>query len=245
MADMKSLYDMIYQRKSFRKYKDIPVDEETLNKVFDFIKSAKSLYPEIKVAAEILKREQIRTIMSWMPPQCIAIYSEEHEWDLENAGFIFQQVDLYLQSLGLGACWVGLGRPKGTAVRNKENDGKFVILLTIGYPEESLRNDVSQFKRKSLAEISDVVDETLEPARLAPSAVNSQPWYFVHEGEVYHLFRTKPGLIKGRSLNDFNRIDVGIVLAHMYIAHSDTFSFYRGEYPEWKNGIYIGIFSIC
>ncbi|MBQ1251561.1 MAG: nitroreductase [Firmicutes bacterium] len=244
MADFKVLYDMIGQRKSFRKYKDIPVDEEVLAKVLAFIKDAKALYPEINVDAEILGREHIRTLMTWMPQQCIAIYSTEHEWDLENVGFIFQQVDLYIQSLGLGSCWVGLGRPKGAAVKNKENDEKFVILLTIGHPDETLRTDVSQFKRKSLSEISDTVDEALEPARLAPSAVNSQPWYFLHEDGIYHLFRTKPRSIKGRSLNDFNRMDVGIVLAHMYVAHPDTFSFFRGDHPEWKNGIYIGSFTI-
>ena len=48
------------------------------------------------------------------------------QFNLENAGFIFQQVDLYIQSLGLGSCWVGLGRPKGAAVKNKENKWGFV-----------------------------------------------------------------------------------------------------------------------
>lgn len=238
------LSKMIEKRKSFRKYKDAPVDENTLEQIRSFWENAKALYPEIGVKAEILKREQVRSLMKWLPPQVIAVYSEPHEWDLENVGFLFQQVDLYIQSLGLGSCWVGLGRPKGTAIHNKENDKKFVILLTVGYPEEELRSDLSQFKRRTLSEIADAPDEKLEPARLAPSAVNSQPWYFVADGKIYHLYRTKPGLIKGRSLNDFNRMDVGIALAHLYVAHPDSFRFYRGEHPEKDGMLYIGSFTL-
>ncbi|MBQ2764576.1 MAG: nitroreductase [Firmicutes bacterium] len=232
------LKDMIEKRRSFRKYKDVPVDEKTLAKIRDFWENAKTLYPEIGIDAEFLGREQVRSLMKWLPPQVIAIYSESHEWDLENAGFLFQQVDLYIQSLGLGSCWVGLGRPKGTATRN--SDKKFVILLTVGYPEEEFRSDISQFKRHTLSEIANAPDEKLEPARLAPSAVNSQPWYFVVDGDTYHLYRTKPGLIKGRSLNDFNRMDVGIALAHLYVAYPDSFCFYRGEHPEKEGLLYIG-----
>lgn len=30
--------------------------------------------------------------------------------DLENVGFMFQQMDLYQQTLGLDVCWLGMGR---------------------------------------------------------------------------------------------------------------------------------------
>lgn len=238
------LEEIIAKRKSVRKYKNVPLDDATLEKIRTFWENAKPLCPDLKVHAEFVERDKVRSLMSWLPPQVIAIYSEEGFLDLENVGFLFQQVDLYLQSLGLGSCWVGLGRPKGAAVQNKSKDQKFVILLTVGYPDEDFRSDISQFKRKSLAEISDAPDEKLEPARLAPSAVNSQPWYFVHDGNVFHLYRTKPGLIKGRSLNDFNRVDVGIVLAHMYAANSDTFRFWTGDHPERNGMLYVGSFEI-
>ncbi|MBR5328583.1 MAG: nitroreductase [Firmicutes bacterium] len=238
------LKELIAKRKSFRKYTDVPVDGATLEKIRDFWANAASICPELAVHAEVIDRDKVRSIMTWLPPQVIAIYSEEGELDLENVGFIFQQADLYIQSLGLGSCWVGLGRPKGAAVRNKAEDQKFVILLTVGHPAEELRNDLSQFKRRSLSEIADAPDEKLEPARLAPSAVNSQPWYFVHDGDIYHLYRTKPGLIKGRSLNEFNRMDVGIALAHLYVANQDSFRFWRGEHEEKDGLIYIGSFSL-
>lgn len=44
-----------------------------------------------------------------------------------NAGFIYQQVDLYLQSQGFGACWIGMGKAKSS-----RKDLKSVILIAFG-----------------------------------------------------------------------------------------------------------------
>lgn len=49
------------------------------------------------------------------------------------------------------------------------------------------------FKRKSMEQITDRPDAKLEPARLAPSAVNSQPWFFAHEGDTIHVWCSKKG----------------------------------------------------
>ena len=138
---------------------------------------------------------------------------------MENIGFLFQQLDLYLQTLGLGVCWLGMGRmnPKTTT----EVEGmKFVIMLAFGHPKgDQLRQDLKGFKRKSMDKITDKADPRLEPARLAPSAVNSQPWYFVHEGETIHVYCNKKG----------TRLDAGIALAHLYVANEESFRFCKVE----------------
>lgn len=74
-------------------------------------------------------------------------------------------MDLYLQTLGLGVCWLGMGKmnPKSA-------------------PE------VEGFRRKHLEQIADRADPRLEPAWLAPSSVNSQPWHFTHDGETIHVY---------------------------------------------------------
>ena len=90
------------------------MDSETIEKILSF--EMKPLYPEIKVRMDIVSRNQVKCICPWTTPQLIAIYSEETEGYLENIGFLFQQMDLYLQTLGLGVCWLGMGRmnPKTT-----------------------------------------------------------------------------------------------------------------------------------
>lgn len=228
-----TLKEMIFHRKSCRSYTGEPVDEATLEKIR--AADLRPLYPEIKVKTEIVRRDQVRSFLSWLPPQMIAIYSEKTEGYLENIGFLFQQLDLYLQSLGLGACWIGLGRMHPKTAPEVEGM-KFVILLAFGHPSgDQLRHDAAEFKRKSMEKISDRPDANLEPARIAPSAVNYQPWYFVHEGEKIHVYCSRKG----------GRLDIGIALAHLYIANEQTFRFVKAEnMPDLPGYRYIGSVSL-
>lgn len=236
-----NLNDIIYRRKSVRSYTDEKVNEDDLQKIKDFLETAKPLYPDIKVRAEITGKENIKCVLPlpWIPKQYVVIYSEDKTGAYENVGFIFQQLDLYLQSIGIGTCWLGLGRVNGPKASDKE-DMKFMIMLAFGYPEDELRQSTDEFKRHTLSEISDSVDERLEPARLAPSAVNSQPWYFVHDGDVIHAY-----CAHNKMLKDMNKIDMGICLAHMYVSNPDTFSFCKIENAaEVKGHYYTGSFTL-
>jgi len=212
-----TLNEMIFKRKSCRSFTGVPVDVATIETIKAF--PMKPLYPEIKVHRDIVPRNQVKCICPWTTPQLITIYSEETEGCLENIGFLFQQMDLYLQTLGLGVCWLGMGRmnPKTTA----EVEGmKFVIMLAFGHPKgDQLRHDLKDFKRKSMEQITDMPDLRLEPARLAPSTVNSQPWFFTHEGDTIHVWCSKKG----------SRLDAGIALAHLYVTNEESFQFFKAD----------------
>lgn len=232
-----TMQEMIFCRKSCRSFTGKPVEEELLKKIRAF--QPKPLYPDIKVRMEIVPREGVKCICPWTTPQVIAVYSEQKEGYLENVGFLFQQMELYLQSLGLGVCWLGLGKmhPKTAP----EVPGmQFVIMLAFGYPKgEQVRSDGKGFHRKPLEKIADREDPRLEPARLAPSAVNRQPWYFTHEEEFIHAYCVKNGL--GSAMNP---LDVGIALAHLYVANDDTFQFQKKGHPEMPGYRYIGSITI-
>lgn len=224
-----TLNEMIYLRKSCRSFAGKPVDAEMIEKVLSF--EPMPLYPEIKVRMDIVSRKKVKCICPWTTPQLIAIYSEEAEGYLENIGFLFQQMDLYLQTLGLGVCWLGLGRmnPKtATEVEGME----FVIMMAFGHPKgDQLRHDLKHFKRKTMEQITDKPDTKLEPARLAPSAVNSQPWFFAHEGETIHVWCSQKG----------SHLDAGIALAHLYVANEETFRFFKANCITDRPGYaYIG-----
>jgi hypothetical protein len=109
---------------------------------------------------------------------------------------------------------------------------KFVIMLAFGHPKgDQLRHDMKSFKRKSLEQIADKPDPRLEAARLAPSAVNSQPWYFTHEKDIIHAHRISNGIA-----GYMNCIDMGIALAHLYVANEETFRFFKAENPPAAAG---------
>jgi len=212
-----TLNEMIFHRKSCRSFTGKPLDAEKLQKLLSF--GPKPLYPEIRVHWDIVPRDQVRCICPWTTPQLITVYSEETDGCLENIGFLFQQMDLYLQTLGLGVCWLGMGRMDPRTAGSVEGM-RFVIMLAFGHPKgDQLRHDLKSFRRKPMEQITDRPDPRLEPARLAPSAVNSQPWYFTHEGDTIHVWCSKKG----------SRLDAGIALAHLYVSSADTFRFFKAD----------------
>ena len=236
------LKDMISRRKSVRKYTAQPVDDKTLADIEAFAAGMKPLYPDIRVESRIVTKEQVRFYLPWKTPQLLAIYSEKKEGYLENVGFLYQQMDLYLESLGLGSCWMGLGKVRG---EEGYNGLDFVILLAFGHTEDAFRTGAADFKREPLGKIADWEDPALEPARLAPSSVNSQPWYFIHEGESIHAFCTQRGMLRHPSFGAMNRIDMGIALAHLYICNPEKFRFFTCEGVSCPEGYgYIGSFAL-
>ena len=238
------LSSIIYKRKSVRKYTGEAVSQQIVEKILAFCKQAKPLYPQIHVEARVVEKDQVRFYMPWKTPQLLAIFSENKPGYLENTGFLFQQVELYLHSLGLGACWMGLGK-----FRKEETPQvagmEFVIFIAFGTPAEPLERQLKDFKRNSLEQITDQVDPRLECARLAPSSTNSQPWYFTHEGDLLHAFCCEAGFLRHKLLGSMNRIDMGIALAHLYLENRETFRFFETVPTNIPKGYrYTGSFTL-
>lgn len=230
---------MIRRRRSCRSFAGVPVADDVLEKIKAL--SMKPLYPDIQVHWEIVDREQVKCICPWTTPQLITIYSEVKDGYLENVGFLFQQMDLWLQSMDLGVCWLGMGKLAPQTARSVDGM-EFVIMLAFGHPKsEFLREDIREFKRKTLTDISDREDPRLESARLAPSSVNSQPWYFIHESDTIHVYCVQQGILKNKPMGYMNRIDMGIALAHLYVANPESFSFFKADQCQTVKGYgYIG-----
>lgn len=238
------LKNVIERRKSVRSYVSEPLEEAALADIRAFIAEMKPLDPSIRVGWDIVPASRIKCILPWKAPQLIAIYTEERDGALENAGFLFQQLDLYLQGRGIGACWLGMGKPDQQLAAK---DGlPFCMLIAFGTPKDDApRASAAEFKRKPLSDISDEADKGLEPARLAPSSVNSQPWYFTHEDGVIHVWRAQPGGLMRKALEKMNRIDMGIALAHLYVCNQERFRFFRAERPPVLKGfVYTGSLTI-
>ena len=102
-----------------------------------------------------------------------------------------------------------------------ESDLEYVITLVFGRPAEvSQRDSIEDFDRKPLSEIKEGKNhyDLLEAVRLAPSATNGQPWYFISEADQIHLYQLEPNFIKKFFYEKMNRIDMGIALTHLWLA---------------------------
>ncbi|MDO5826061.1 MAG: nitroreductase family protein [Methanosphaera sp.] len=236
------LEDIIYKRQSIRKYNNQKISDECINSIEEFIDNVKPLYPNINSDYDIVDSANVKTIMNWKAPYYLQIYSQNTENCFKNIGFIYQQVDLYLQGNDIGSCWVGVAKPR----KHNHENLKYIITIAFGKSDEDISRSTDEFKRKSLDEISDNYDDKLNVARLAPSAMNSQPWYFTHNNDnTYNIYRKKQNIIKRKLLDKLNQIDIGIALAHLYVANRDSFEYFTNEdYKKLDGYIYEGSFKI-
>jgi nitroreductase len=215
-TDYKRLSEMIYKRQSVRVYSAAAADilENNANLLETF--NVRPLRDDIRVKVKILGKNEVKNDRS---PYCLAFYSEEKPFHLENIGFIGQQIELELQSKGLGTCWWGMKKPKK---EYKKEDGlSCVITMTAGIVREAgTRSYPDGFKRKEPGEIiigNTEADSLTEVVRIAPSAVNLQPWLVEKEGNKYNFYIRRPKSMMERLIKDMRHIDMGIAMAHLYI----------------------------
>jgi nitroreductase len=214
-----AIYDVIFKRKSIRKYDNSPLDEDILNRISEELNNLIPLHNDIKIDIKIISGEDVKLRGMKQAPHYLAIFSEKKDGYLTNLGFMLQQVDLLFSASGIGSCWQGIPSPKGNVLKSSDLD--FIILIAFGIPAEPLyRDDTSQFKRKSLENITDIVDakELLEPVRLAPSAINSQPWFFTGTKDIIHACSNKPNFLKAILVNKYISIDAGIAIYHLKVS---------------------------
>lgn len=103
----------------------------------------------------------------------------------------------------------------------KKSGMEFVIMLAFGDTDENIhRADVSEFRRNSISEITDIPGskELLEPVRLAPSASNTQSWHFSGNIDNIIVSRKKLNLLKAQLYGKMNQIDIGIALCHLWLS---------------------------
>lgn len=222
----KYLYEIIEKRKSVRKYKETETDENIMREIMEFLPKIEPLYPEIKTEIKVFKDSESKGgLFAIKAPQYFGIFSESRAGNLENAGYMLQQLDLFLSLKGIGSCWLGMAKPKVEII--KENALDFIIAMAFGHPDENLwRQSKREFKRRGFTEISDTKDildsptilEILEAARLAPSATNSQPWYFEVKGNNIIVYKSKLNTLKAFVYGKMNQIDMGIAMCHLKLA---------------------------
>jgi len=226
--------EIIRMRKSIRKYDLDKLDEATLDAVRAKIGTVTPLFPDIRYSIEIA--DKTKGMFGVKAPHYLLFYSEEKDGFLENVGFIGQQLDLFFSGSGLGSCWLGMAKPE----EKVSGDLPFVICMAFGKPAEPLHRDISEFKRKPLDEICEGSDERLEAARLAPSGMNAQNWYFIADGGKIHCFRKKPGGVFGFASSRLGFIDMGIALCHIAEESCDFCFTKESETPERKGCFYAG-----
>ena len=215
--DIVNFYETIFKRKSVRKFDLSPVHEKEILEIKSYMNTIKPLYSEIKTEMKIISQSDVKPMMAVKAPNYIAIFSEDKDGYLTNAGFMMQQLDLYLSYNGFGSCYQGMAKPKDEILKSTKL--KCVIMIAFGKPEETLhRKSISEFNRKSIDKITLISgkNDFIEAVRIAPSAMNGQPWFFTGDKTRINAYAVKQGLLK-KMMGNMNKIDMGIALCHIWI----------------------------
>ena len=237
-----TMQEAIYKRRSTRDFDTQPLSAEQLADFEAFVnEKTRPLFPDIEFECKMVNGS-VRGFFAVQAPHYMLFYSKKTEGYLPNTGFILQQLDLYLSAQGIGSCWLGVTKPGAGIGLPKKSGLQYVVMLAIGKSKSTPYRTPDEFKRLTMEEISTPADARLEPARLAPSASNGQPWQFVPGPEGFEVYCVPKRVL----FADLNRIDIGIALAHLYICNPDTFRFDSTAQPaeERPGQYYMGRVSI-
>lgn len=246
-----NLYQMIFKRRSIRKFKPEAVSERLQNDILAFAGRVTALCPEISTCLEIKdntdKSLLIKGLWKVDAPYYLVLYSEETDGYMMNAGYILEPVLLYMAGKGLGACYLGGSHIAGGAPAGM----KTVMLVAFGYPRLLLYRDPATARRLPLKELCVFKEEVGEPVknilkavRLSPSALNSQPWRFIVYNDRIYAFACKE-LFPSSSLAAMRDLSMGIMLSHLSIAAEELWMNLKIEVEEqmakksYKSGSYV------
>ncbi len=221
-----SIYETIFMRRSVRKYDMTGNDAHIPESIRQALQKLEPLDPAIRTEHRVLAAGEARSALFGVAaPYYLAAYSEPAEGYLMNTGYMLQQLDLRLSQSGIGSCWLGMTKPSRDV--EAAGDMEFVIVMAAGTPAVPVhRYAVSEFRRKPLAELTNIpgyredpaILSILEAARLAPSASNTQPWFFSGTAGAIRVGRQVLNPLKAMAYGRMNQIDIGIALCHIKVA---------------------------
>ena len=154
-------------------------------------------------------------------------------------GYSFEKLILRATEMGIGTVWIGgtMNRAAFEKACRLDKDEIMPCITPVGYAAEHMsvreslmRKGVKADSRKSAAELffegsfrtplplaaaSEAwLPDLFEMVRLAPSAVNKQPWRILHKDGAYHFYEKKDKGYVSDAVGDMQKIDVGIALCH-------------------------------
>jgi nitroreductase len=237
--------ELIRRRRSVRTYSSVAVPAKVKEEIKNYLNGLKGPF-QAKIRFELLDkrtnnaRAKVKLGTYGViqgAPSFIAAVVEKGEYSLLQLGYVFEDLILYLTSLGLGTCWLaGTFDKKNFALAVKvKSEEMLPIVSPVGYPSK-IRSPIDvlikpltglkmRMKWKYLFFSDDfnlpLHDEAageytlpLEMVRLAPSASNKQPWRIVRKNRLFHFFLDHDPVYASRYPYDIQRIDIGIAMFH-------------------------------
>ena len=230
---MMNIEKSIRERKSVRTFDGQELSKEDREKLSEFMKNIELPF-DMQIEFQFLEGMNCPVVVG------TNLYVGAKLKDLpffnEAFGYAFEKFILFAQSLGIGTVWIGgtMDRALFEKEMNLKEDELMPCVSPIGYPakkmslrESLMRKGINADERKSFEEIVFInsFDQPLHPesanelylplemVRLAPSAVNRQPWRILVDQNYVHFYLKRSKNFHGGKI-DMQKIDMGIALCH-------------------------------
>lgn len=218
-------FEAIFSRRSIRHFLHEKIEWDVLADILEFADNLPMLMEgiavEFKLVSNIETKQGFHGPFNVKAPYYLCISSEEKEDYLLNAGYLMQQLNLYITAKGYGTCFLIAHPGSGLKATMKY---KYTLALAFGKTSSTLYRDSSEAKRLSESdvivykeEVTLDIKQVLNAARLAPSGFNGQPWRFVVYKNRIHVF-AKKNLFLAKTMDYNKMIDMGIMMANLLLA---------------------------
>ncbi len=234
-----SAIEAIQRRRSVRTYDPAPAPEKDIQALMDYIEALTDPFGG-RVEFRLLdaKEKGLSSPVIVGEKLYFAAKAQRTENFEAAVGYRFEAACLYARYLGLGTVMLAGTLDRAAferAMELKENE-VMPVVSPLGVPaqKKSLRETLmrkgthaderkpfsqlffdGEWGRGLTREAAGVFGTALEMARLAPSAVNRQPWRAVAAGDTVHFFEEKT--MKDSPQGDLQRVDMGIALCHFHL----------------------------
>ncbi len=217
------LMEAIKKRHSVRQYKDIPIEEETVN---ELMREIEAINAEGDLNFQLVLNEP-KAFSGFMAHygnfkgvnNYFALVGKKCPDLDEKCGYYGERLVLKAQQLGLHTCWVALTYSKVPNAFKVEKGEKLTVVISVGYG----RNHGLARRSKTAEEVSNISENSpewfkrgVEAALMAPTAINQQKFYLTQNGSK----------VKAKAMiGPCSKMDLGIVKYHFEIgAGKEKFS---------------------
>lgn len=248
-----NMYEAIFVRKSVKKFVMEELEQTLLDQILQFAKDLPLVMEDADVEFSVVNfmenDNSNRKLLTGKAPYYFYIACDNIPEQLINAGFLMEQMTLYIASRGLGTGIVTHVHLKSEKIQGLEKEP--VLALAFGKTKDIMYRDSRKLNRLPEKEVvvykTDVntdVKLMVKAARLAPSYLNSQPWRLVVYDNRIHVF-SKKNVFLTDLMNDKKLLDVGVMVANMLLVAEELWIDVQVEKLEnisnkfFKNNEYI------
>ncbi len=242
---MNNIEALVRGRRSVRTFEERTITEQDMSKLCSFMEKIDNPY-NIPIGFKLLdsKKQRLSCPVVVGTDLYVGARVKKVPYLNEAVGYSFEALILYAQSLGIGTVWVGGTMDRAAFERAMElaEDEVMPCVSPLGYPakkmslrEAMMRKGVKADDRMAFSNLffdgsfdtpltqerAGKLYQPLEMVRLAPSAVNKQPWRIVVTENAAHFYLKRAKGFGGGTL-DMQKIDIGIALCHFDLAAKET-----------------------